>query len=217
VYLTCQVLVHKPTQTGGEVGDMQRGEVGQTGSSQDSVVTTETSGRAPGTEREVAAGLWTNLDSVISVRFNCDHELDSLPLTQVLPPFHITTTLHSFLALLSHTIRQTHLLFRCSWGITYTMLSDILIFSKILKSQFLPKFWILWQNFGKIKSLGPKLLTKMLVQQHYRLCNCSSRHCQRRQSWRDVQTTVSGSIVTSRSQKSRLCFQRSSPIRSLST
>jgi len=36
------------------------------------------------------------------------------------------------------------------------MRSDIFIFVKILKFLFLQKFWILWQNYGKIQSLGPK-------------------------------------------------------------
>jgi len=43
-----------------------------------------------------------------------------------------------------------------SLEITYTMLSDIFIFVNILKLQFLPNVRILWQNFGKIQSLGPK-------------------------------------------------------------
>jgi len=36
------------------------------------------------------------------------------------------------------------------------MLSDIFIFVKILKLKFLPKFEILWENFEKIQSSGPK-------------------------------------------------------------
>jgi len=35
---------------------------------------------------------------------------------------------------------------KISWEITYTMPSGILIFVKIVKLQFLSKFWILWLN-----------------------------------------------------------------------
>jgi len=36
------------------------------------------------------------------------------------------------------------------------MLSDIFIFVKMLKLQFLSQFKKMWQYFGKIQSLGPK-------------------------------------------------------------
>jgi len=59
------------------------------------------------------------------------------------------------------TFRLLPELFPCpqkiSWEISYTILSDIFIFVNILKLEFLPKFWILWENLGKIQSLWPKI------------------------------------------------------------
>jgi len=62
-----------------------------------------------------------------------------------------------------------------SWEITYTVLSNIFIYLLIMKLQFLPKCWKLWQNFRKIQSfLGrnfrktfAEILTKLSVPQHY--------------------------------------------------
>jgi len=52
---------------------------------------------------------------------------------------------------------------KISRGITYTMLSNIFIFVKTLKLQFLPKFSILWKTFRKIQSLGLKFLQNFFV------------------------------------------------------
>jgi len=45
------------------------------------------------------------------------------------------------------------------WQIRYYAL-QYFHFCKNLKLQFWPKFWILWQNYRKIQSLGPKLSLK---------------------------------------------------------
>jgi len=42
------------------------------------------------------------------------------------------------------------------------MFSDIYIFFKNLKLQLFSKFWILWQNFGKIQSFGSKFSQNFL-------------------------------------------------------
>jgi len=47
-----------------------------------------------------------------------------------------------------------------SWEITYTILSNIFIFSNILKLKLLSKFWNVLQNCWRIQSLMPKLFAK---------------------------------------------------------
>jgi len=65
------------------------------------------------------------------------------------------------------------------------MLSDMFIFVKIPQLQFLPKFWILWQNFERFKTVRAKIFAKLSLKfwLNFRCRNITSDTFECRSGW----------------------------------